>query len=203
MIVFLLSGWSGSGKDAVGQLLRGYGVHRKAFADPLKRQVAQELQVPLQWMHTQEGKQMIVQGKTIREHLIQRGQEIRRERGDPGYFAWQICLDILDEELQHINDKYTNPQRYVITDWRLPEELETIRRLGLDVEIVKVRVNRSAMPIVVQDSYTEHQLDNYPFDVVLDNQGTWDRLHEEIRKKLSRWLPSEVSSNATFPSTLP
>ncbi len=203
MIVFLLSGWSGSGKDAVGQILSSYGVRRKAFADPLKRQVAQELQIPLQWTHTPDGKRSIVQGKSVRDHLIQRGQEIRKERQDPGYFAWQICLDILDDELQQLQGKYADPQRYVITDWRLPEELETLGRLGLEVELVKVRINRPGMPITVDDSYTEHQLDNYPFDAVIENSGTWSQLHEEVRKKLSKWLPAETSSNATFPQTRP
>ena len=90
MLVILLSGWSGSGKDAVASILtERAGFKRFAFADPLKEIVAEELKIPLHWCHDPVRKASPVRegGSLLREILIERGQAIRAERNDPGFFA--------------------------------------------------------------------------------------------------------------------
>jgi len=176
MVIFLLSGWSGSGKDAVGSVLGNYGFQRLAFADDLKVQVAEELNIPLQWTHTQHGKRLVVRGKTVREHLIQRGQEIRIEQGDPGYFARKVY------------SKIDPSKKYVITDWRLLAEYNALSDFLLDVVTIRV-IRKSQETSYVKDSLTEHELDTFPFNLIIINDGqTWERLEEEVTKKLANWL---------------
>jgi hypothetical protein len=185
MFVLFLSGWSGAGKDTVAFLLqRLYGFQRLAFADPLKEIVAYELGVPVALLHTQEGKAIrLPNGDTIRDVLIRRGQEIRSQVKDPGYFANCIANLILNDD--------TIPNGYVLSDWRLMVEYETlVKRLSPGTTVLTVRVYRRGQtesPVV--DAYTEHGLDTILFDITLENPGTTlEELENEIVKKLNHIL---------------
>jgi adenylate kinase family enzyme len=165
-MILLLSGWSGSGKDATASILiQKYDFQRLAFADILKEIVAKEFHFPVEWTRTEQGKQNILSnGKTVRENLIQRGQEIRQEKGDPGFFARKIA--------QKIHEAPSN-QKYAISDWRFPVELKTLRQELPDRQILPIRIQRQNQEVSgVQDDFTEHQLDSWPFDFLLNNPGT-------------------------------
>ena len=166
MVVLLLSGWSTSGKDTVAALLQTYyGFQRYAFADILKEIVAEEYQFPVEWAHSEIGKQKIPlmgAGKTVRELLILRGQGIREERKDPGLFARHVA-----EKIKQTSD------HAVITDWRLPIELKTLETILDPNCLLKIRIQRTdLLKSPVPDSFTETQLDLYPFDFTLKNPGT-------------------------------
>jgi adenylate kinase family enzyme len=179
MIILLLSGWSGSGKDAVASLLvQNYQFQRLAFADILKEIVATEYGFPFEWAHTEAGKrQLLPNGKTVRELVIQRGQEIRAERGDPGFFARQIA-----KRIQQLPEN----QSIVISDWRFPVELETLEQELPGIPIIKIRIQRSNQESSpVQDAYTEHQLDDAIFDAHLQNPGT---ILHELKDALEKCL---------------
>lgn len=186
MVILLLSGWSTSGKDTVASLLQEYyGFQRYAFADVLKEMVADEYIFPVEWAHSEIGKQkkpLMGGGRTVRELLILRGQSIREERNDPGYFA-----RIVAEKIQ----RQGNTAHFVITDWRLPIELET---LETKIQPLKIRIQRNGLfssPVV--DSYTETQLDSYPFDFTLKNPGTTrPALFQEIQHTLIPFLETRT-----------
>lgn len=181
MIVVLLSGWAGSGKDATAGVLSSYGFKRYAFADALKRLVSQEYRFPLEWCHSQQGKLQRLDSaaeKTVREVLIQRGQEIRSEKQNPGYFAELTATEIIN----------AGEQMVVISDWRLKCELQTIKDFFyMCSKIITVRIERTGQTeSAVKDSLTEHELDEFPFDVRIENPGTsWEGLEIEIQTTLS------------------
>ena len=179
MIIYLLSGWSGSGKDTVASFLKTYGFQRYSFADELKRMVADEFQFPYELTQTQEGKQQLVgtTGKTVRDLLIQRGKEIKLERHDPGFFATIVVHKLLKE----------TPEKVVITDWRLSVEYDVLKQSLENVaKLVTIRVKRLTQTCSpVNDAVTEHELDEFPFDIILENKGTrLEELEEEVSKKL-------------------
>lgn len=178
--VLLLSGWSRSGKNAVGAILsKTYGFECMAFADVLKEIVAQEYNFPVRWAHTEIGKQtMLPCGKTVRQLLIQRGQEIRAEKNDPGFFAKGIFETI------RLTDRPV-----CITDWRLWAEHDIIDygcRVDLGRPTYTIRIRRKdQIESPVQDSLTEHQLDTARFDTILENPGTTlDELEVEVDRML-------------------
>ena len=182
-VVVLVSGWSGAGKDAVGTILQQkWGFKRFAFADELKRHIIEEYKIPLQWTETQEGKRKIepTTGKTVRQLLIQRGQEIRAEKGDPGYFAQCVGNQIL-EQIQSTNG-------FVITDWRLPIEISTLETMfaSHNIVILKARVyNSMQTESPVKDLTTENQLERYVFDAHIQNDGiSYEALEKEVDQKL-------------------
>ncbi len=109
---------------------------------------------------------MLPCGLRVRDVLIKRGQEIRAEKQDLGYFARLVAGRIK----QLPQDAFV-----VISDWRLPVELETLKEeLPLPLgEIYTVRVQRTGqIKSPVKDSLTEHSLDNFPFGYRLTNSGT-------------------------------
>lgn len=185
MVVLLLSGWSTSGKDTVASILQEYyGFQRYAFADVLKKMVAEEFLFPVEWAHSEDGKQKIPLmggGKTVRELLIQRGQEIRKERNDPGFFARMVAREI---QLNSTN------MHAVITDWRLPIELETLETEIQRKSLLKIRIQRNGLfSSPVKDTFTETQLDLYPFDFTLENPGTTrEALFQQIQYNLIPFL---------------
>ena len=150
----------------------------------MKEIVADELGVPVAVLHTQEGKATrLSNGETIRDVLIRRGQEIRAEVKDPGYFANCVATSILNDD--------TVPNGYVISDWRLMVEFETIvRRLGPHMTFLTARVYRdSQKESPVHNSYTENGLDTILFDITLENPGTTlEALEKEIVQKLDHIL---------------
>jgi dephospho-CoA kinase len=182
MKVILLSGWSTSGKDTVGKILeKECKAFLIAFADILKDIVAQEYNFPISLAYSEKGKQTVVSnGKTVRDLLIQRGQEIRREKKDSGYFA-----RIVAKQIQTLLNMKSSTELVVITDWRLPIEYEVIKK-NLTCPIYTVRIQRQGLTkSPIKDSETESQLDNYIFDYVIENNGvSLESLKMEIEKKL-------------------
>jgi hypothetical protein len=171
-MILLLSGWSGAGKDTVADFLTGYGFTKLAFADSLKEIVAEEFEIPLEWTKTQEGKRKTLAcGKSVRELLIKRGQEIRQEQKNLGYFAEQVAKKIEKQD-----------GKYVISDWRFLEELQTIREFCKAEKILTMRITRRGQEeSQVKDLITEHYLDFFPFSYRLENPGTLDGLEKELQ----------------------
>jgi hypothetical protein len=182
--VLLVCGWSRSGKDTVGTIIcNQWGFKRLAFADELKRIICEEYSFPIEWTQTQEGKQTIVPstGQTVRQLLIKRGQEIRAEQNDPGFFARIVANSILSQ----INNESA---KFVITDWRLPVEFSTIETMlaphGCKIMKVQVR-NSQQYQSPVQDQTTEYQLRKYIFDARIENDGqSLQNLQLEVEHKL-------------------
>lgn len=184
-IVVLLHGWSGAGKDVVGGLMNKlWGFQRLAFADELKRIISEEYNFPIEWTQTQDGKQCIVPsagGLTVRQILIQRGQEIRAEQNDHGFFARFIGNTILSKNNE-------GSEKFVITDWRLPIEFSTLESMFAShyCKLLKVLVrNTQQTESPVQDQTTEYQLQKYIFDARIENDGqSLQMLQTEIEQKL-------------------
>ena len=179
-MILLLSGWSGAGKDTVADFLTQYGFTKLAFADSLKEIVASEFQFPLEWTKTQEGKRTTLPcGKSVRELLIKRGQEIRYEQKNLGYFAEQVAKKI-------------HKGKYVISDWRFIEELETLKIFCKAETILTMRITRKGQEeSQVKDSITEHDLDFFPFSYCLENPGTLDGLEKELQYYIENVLCEE------------
>jgi hypothetical protein len=162
--IFLLAGWSCSGKDTVGQLLvEGHGFHRAAFADPLKDQVARDLHFPRAWCDSQEGKQLIVRGKTVRSWLIEHGEG--RRKAD-GFGCWAKAL------LDQPGSVLRTQRRVVITDWRHIEELIELQRALPHAEIYPICVRRGSQRVSPVADKTEYSLLGFPFWQIIHNDGT-------------------------------
>lgn len=169
--ILLVSGWAGSGKDAVAVAATGY--RRVAFADPLKRHVAAIAGLPVSVFHDRAAKDRPLTvpclcyptARTPRDILLQHAAAVRAS--DPDVYAREIADEIR-----------ANPDvlHWVISDWRYRREFEFLRGTlqAAEYDVIRVRVVRPG--IVPSADETEHDLDDERMDHILQNAGTLEEL---------------------------
>jgi hypothetical protein len=100
--------------------------------------------------------------------LLQRfGTEVGREMFDENFWVDYALHSIVDGT------------KVVIADVRYPNEADAIRKLGGKV----FRVERDGV-VAANEHMSEHALDGYEFDGKIENNGTIQSLHENVRKHI-------------------
>lgn len=155
-----LSGYARSGKDTVAEILGSlYGYERRAFADRLKGFVYQVNPM----LHVETRVQDIVNSKDW-EHAktYNEGRRLLIEIGNKAreFFGEDVWVNALFSTM-------SVDQHYVISDVRYPNEAERIKSMGG----VVLRVTRPGVGPVA-DHISETGLDDYPFDAVIENDGS-------------------------------
>jgi hypothetical protein len=173
-VVVLLSGYRRVGKDTLANamvkhksfLVPGYNYRfnrplpnisgdflRLAFADELKLQVHQRLGIKHTLEETEKIKDLpMFNGRSLRDFYIEHGKAMRDL--NPNYWVDIIYQRILPDH------------NYVISDWRFPTEHKRLVELG--VNTITLRLHRSGVDIPPLNVESEHALDNYDFDVIVD-----------------------------------
>lgn len=173
MIILLLSGYSGSGKDTFAdifiELCETLGVSYKkyAFAEEVKKDISKMYSVPLEMLYTQEGKRSIIStsdgNKTLRQLLIEYSADMKKKHGDD-YWAQIVCKQFDNSNKIHI-----------VSDWRYNIEYETVMNYFKDHATIKtIRIYRPDIKIL--EDCSEHELDSYKFDIILNNSTTVEAL---------------------------
>jgi hypothetical protein len=173
MIIFL-NGWSGSGKDTIGSILvEQHGFKRIAFADFVKEQVADKLQIPVAECFSEVGKRKIYGKNTLREHLIEHGEGCKKAFGN-GFWAQKLLEARLSED------------PIVITDWRHLEELLEIQKTYPQRKLVPVHVRRPSQLVSPVPDKTEYSLLGFPFAHTISN----DKRIKDLESKVNALLAS-------------
>ena len=162
MRILWLSGFAGSGKDTVAQILcKKFDYTRVAFADGLKDTTATKYGFDRELCDTVEGKKTqrdTAEGKkTIRDLLIE--ESAKAKELDLNIYARRV-LDTIYA---------SNQQLWVISDWRFPHEYDFLKSALPEAQHTTIRISRVGWPILQVPS--EHQLDTFPFDVVIMNNN--------------------------------
>ena len=175
MLIILLRGYSGAGKDTVGSMLVSkHGFRRFAFADGLKQMIALEYGCSLATLHSPEGKKEICAetGETWREVMIRVALEAKHL--DPDVFAGLCATEI----------RMAKPDRAVITDWRFPNERDVLKRAFPGARFVTVEVRRHDESPV--DDESEHALADLWPDFTIDNTGDMAALEAVVEELIGR-----------------
>jgi hypothetical protein len=192
-VILLLAGWSGAGKDTVADfLVANHGFQKTAFANPLKDEVAKNLSIDRALCDTQEGKRTLVEGKPVRQHLIDYGEKVRRIQG-MGYWASTLCE----------NSPVFDGPKVVISDWRNLFELFEVQKRCPEATIVPILVSRSSQLVSPVPDATEYALMGFPFKVTLKNDACLNCLYSKVKKILDLFgssTPMSLSTTLT-PST--
>lgn len=172
-----LSGYARSGKDTVASMLGDHGFVRYAFADKLKEAVARLNPI----IHVEDG-----YGYTLEQLLEADGQEYVKENY-PEYrrllqvmgtevgrqmFGENIWVDIA---LKQVPDNGLA----VFTDCRFPNEAQAIHDLGGQVW----RIDRPGYG-PINGHISETAIDDFDFDVRIDNSSNLAHLKEEVLEAL-------------------
>lgn len=160
-----LSGYAQSGKDTVANyLIKEHGFIRRAFADNL-RNVLYDLNPmigtePLQVKVDVEGWEKAKQHFEVRRLLQELGLAARNHI-HPEVWVTSALERVLND-------------RVVVTDVRFLNEARAIKERGGEIwRVVRPGVG------AVNKHVSETQMDDYPFDHVLNNDGDLDHLYAQ------------------------
>lgn len=175
MTIIGLSGRKGAGKDTVFRLLQqtrpDLRVVRVAFADALKEEVAGVLGIPVAEIEADKPR--------FRLMLQWWGTEWRRAQ------CVTYWIDRAREKIKAIASAAEPVDIVVVTDVRFPNEAALIRELG-------GRVVRIVNPTAEQSSDphpSEVEMDHYPFDGAVWNDGTLAALERAVRAQFTLFYP--------------
>jgi hypothetical protein len=172
MIIIFIRGFAGAGKDTLGKIFtERFGYMRIAFADLLKQMVSDKYGVPLALLHSQEGKLEICPqtGYTWRQILLNEASEQRLI--NPDIFA-SMCADAIEEA----NSEY---DKFVITDWRFPNEFRVVYDRFPTAQIRTILIQRKSQNGVSPVQHPSEYLlvDTIP-DFIINNNTSEDELAE-------------------------
>jgi len=165
MIILLIRGFAGAGKDTFGNLLvKKFGYKRFAFADFLKEMVSEKYGVPLNTLHSQAGKEGYSSDgeRTWRQVLLDEAAEERAR--NPDVFATMCAEAIFRDAVR---------EKFVITDWRFPNELRVIRDRFPSAKVFTILIRRKSQGGVSPVAHpSEYLLLEHSPDYIIENNGT-------------------------------
>jgi hypothetical protein len=183
-LILLISGWAHAGKDSVAKILvETYDFQKYAFADPIKQKVAEEEGIPLEWCYDQKRKAEALPSnpeRTLREELIRVGEDARE-------LDKEIWAKVIGEKIQKAVKK--GKQKFVISDWRMIEELWALQKLLPEATIVPLRVIRPSQLVSPVPDATEYNLIGFPFWRLVENSGTVLRLVGKVAELVEQEIP--------------
>lgn len=189
-LIVMLSGWAGSGKDTAASILvKQHGFERVAFADALKIDAAQRSGLPLHIFHSAAKDEPLQtpcptfpDAKTPRDILLQLALQMRAE--NPDIYADSIICHIVESAKE---------QQFVVSDWRYRREAARIQEMLPNARILRVHILRTG--INQSSDPSEHDLDNEPMDLIIENKYGLDYLQTQIDTKIVYYSHSNRSSN--------
>lgn len=166
-----LSGYARSGKDEVAKILvEEYGYTRAAFADKIREFLYEtNPQIGgnrLQHLIDTYGWEVAKSQPEVRHLLQSIGVGARKLLGDD-IWIYQVLKDL------HPSDKI------VISDVRFINEAECIGARGGQLW----RIKRTGVE-AVNSHVSEHDMDGYPVDKILKNEGTLEDLRTLVRTRM-------------------
>lgn len=175
----MLSGYAGSGKDVAAHILvTQHGFMRVAFADALKLDAAKRSGLPLSVFHSAAKNDPLQApcpafplAQTPRDILLQLALQMRAE--NPDIYADSLICQIAESTKEH---------RFAVSDWRYRREATRIQEMMPDAQLVRVRIQRPG--IVASCDPSEHDLDNEPMDIIIENNGDLINLQSQLNDKL-------------------
>ena len=184
-LIVLISGWAHAGKDSVAKILvESYDFQKYAFADPIKQKVAEDEGIPLEWCYDQKKKAEALPSnpeRTLREELI-RVAELARELDK------EIWANLIAEKIQKAVKK--GKTKFVISDWRMIEELWALQKKIPDAVIVPLRVVRPSQLVSPVPDWTEYNLMGFPFWRTVHNSGSILRLVNQVAELVEQEIPT-------------
>jgi hypothetical protein len=177
--ILLLSGWAGSGKDAVAAILvRNHRFRRVAFADALKQDAATRTGIPLNDFHTAAKNEPLKHpvpafptARTPRDVILQLALQMRAE--NPDIYSDTVIAEIAESD----------GVRFVVADWRYKREYTRICDMcPSSTKVLRVRIVRPG--IIPSEDPSEHDLDTEPMDIIIQNTGTLEELTMHVNSAL-------------------
>lgn len=180
MIIILLSGYAGSGKDTVADYLKLKGASTFSVAENVKRESANIHGYNYDLTQSQEGKKTIVNSlktgekNTVRWFLIEDSLEAKVKNNDEAFWIRLLAKDIV----------LTNSKLIVISDWRYMAEYTHLKSIFPDAKILTARIVRDS--VIPSNDPSEHELDFIKYDHVILNNTSKEDLYIEANSLINK-----------------
>lgn len=174
-----ISGRIGSGKDTLAKFIQALDSswEVKKFAGKLKQIASLLTGVPVKAFESQSFKKEIMPavwgGMTYREFLQKLGTDAIRDGLHTNTWVNALFADykLIPRGGDDQPAPFVSYPNWLITDVRFPNEAEAVKKYGG----IMVRLKRNELPAAGLHP-SETALDDYPFDLVIDNNGDLDKL---------------------------
>jgi len=169
-MIWLFTGYAGSGKTTTAEYFKSKmpSARLTAFAKRVKDEVSVHYNLDRTLLDTQEGKATFLEheGKTVRDLLIAHSAQHKEETKHPGIWAYYVKEEMFE---------HPDVEHWILHDWRYIAELETLQAYQsvCTIRIVNPRIQSSTSP-------SEHELDGFPTDVTIRNDGTLEDLYQQV-----------------------
>lgn len=173
MKIISLSGKKQSGKSTIASLIKDVLIHKGfnesqihllAFADCLKEELSEAMNVSLDFIETNKTK--------LRPLLQCWGTEFRRELVDKDYWVRKLFTKLIE---------LPNNSFVVISDSRFLNEVKMLKEV--DALLVRVKRNND----IVDDHRSETELDTFVgWDSIIENNGSIGELRGTVLSLLER-----------------
>ena len=160
MLIIMIAGKAGSGKDEVANIICKHSnkAKRFAFADNLKSMARS-----LGWDGNKDER-----GRLFLQQLGKVGRNYNPDVWAK-FVEWQIRDELLD----------THNNLFVISDFRFPNEYAVLHKRWKDIITIKLTGRASDLGSNAND-ISEHSLESFKFDYVIDNSGTLQELEDDV-----------------------
>lgn len=188
-MIVLIHGRKRSGKDTFASILKELKPELEiySFAQPLKEITAKSFGITLKVLDDLKNDESIKIGFRSPNAKMCTGNSVRNFLQNLGTEAMKPIFgdDVwADLAIKHYN---TLPEGSImaVPDFRVPEEYEAIKALGLP--ILTVKINRDCVEVSGDTHITENGLaEDFEFDFIVDNNGTLDDLRTEAVELLDK-----------------
>lgn len=171
-----LSGYAGSGKDALASILvKNHGYTRLAFADPI-REFLYKINPIVACSPTGYLRDLV---NLVGWDAAKQEAQVRRLLQDVGVGAREMFGD--DFWVKAAISKIETGKNYVITDVRFPNEAERIINMWGEIW----RVTRPDVSSV-NNHISETAMDSYKFDRFINNAGDLNNLETIVKEFVTR-----------------
>jgi hypothetical protein len=190
-----ISGKRGSGKDTVAAIIRQLQPEKNwqtlRFADKVKECAALLTGLPLELMHTQEGKRHYLPDYDMTVGQMQQRLGTEAIRGQVHDKAWIFATM-----------SQVRPEgNYLITDVRFPNEVGCIEEAGgIVIRLVGDPMKQLGDGTRDDEHPSECALDEHPFTFIIHNVGTVAELEWKIKRLLLVELPTYSPSGILYSS---
>lgn len=177
ILIVGISGKKRTGKDTVAQFIRELyyptPVHKIAFADALKDEVARSARISLDFIEkNKESFRLILQGW---------GSDFRRNLCNKNYWIEKWCQKIL---------KIDDESIIVTPDVRFQNEFDAIKQVG--GYILRVVRFFPAGEAPIDNHISESELDEAKFDEYIYNSGSLEELKQKTKNTLIKCISQKV-----------
>jgi hypothetical protein len=185
-----LAGHKGSGKDTAAlHLMAKYGYRPISLAYILKDKVADMYNIPRDWMDDRRLKEepLLNYPAIPTDSFSATIHSLLKDELKSGYWTPRALLILEGSVKRSVRANWwiervldtirSSSSGYIITDMRYCNEANTLKLLVPGTKCI--RIHRDSVKLATQDP-SERDLDYYPFDAVIQNNGTIDELNRMI-----------------------